>query len=892
MIRIIREEEPTKPSTRLSTDDSLPSLAALRQTEPRKLMALLRGELDWVVMKCLEKHRDRRYDTANGLARDIQRYLADEPVEARPPSASYRLAKLARRHKVALITTGIVAAALVLGAALSLWQAVRASRAESSAVHAERVAVVERDEATRRRNEAESARENLRRTLYAADMGLAQAAWEGGRVGEVLKLLDQEKAGNPDLCGFEWNYWMRQCHQDVRTLHIPGLEARGSFSTDGTRIVSRTGAAPLGEINGFRETEWTVWDTTSGKQISSFAYPEGDGNLPSLSSDGSLMAIGLTSLQTLHDESSPAHEHTLAVIDANTGRRLVTRRLENSPRGLLFSSDGRKLAGIVTPHGARGKPVPGAAVHVWDSRTGNEVRVLTGIVGGYQTPAISPDGTWIAAATLLEGNPSLSEIRVWELGSGRVVASLPTTITAGESGIHLNFSPDGQALGSVAESPGRSELQVWDMKTRRSRFAIHGPLRTYWPQVAFSPDSRFVAWGVGDLRVGVWDSASGQELRQYLGHQGGIFAIAFSRDGRILQSADASGRVKAWEGPATAKGLILNPEEPAPDWAISPDARRIATVTSKGASSTVKLWDSTGRLLCSQKTTTPRNEQVNRSLQWSARGHRLACATYSRVSNVFCGNLAVLDQDGKELFHVEEEGTGFFRIALSPDGKRVAASLVLGSRETYRVEARVWDVATGRPLCTIPARLTFLAFDPDGKSLAGFAVPRGGPNRLLVWDAVTGAELANLEAPTGWFSSIAFSPDGKRIAATTDSAMQHELVVWELGSGKFVKLGQASTGVTFSPDGARIAAYVGSETKAEIGLWDAVTGRQLLVLKGHCRQCALPGDRVLPGGRPDRLARSAISFYMATGGQDLGRDSLVRTRESLTDRSRPLSEAD
>jgi eukaryotic-like serine/threonine-protein kinase len=72
MIRMIQEEEPSKPSTRLSTDESLPSMAALRQTEPRKLMALLRGELHFVVMKCLEKKRDRRYDTANGLARDKQ----------------------------------------------------------------------------------------------------------------------------------------------------------------------------------------------------------------------------------------------------------------------------------------------------------------------------------------------------------------------------------------------------------------------------------------------------------------------------------------------------------------------------------------------------------------------------------------------------------------------------------------------------------------------------------------------------------------------------------------------------------------------------------------------------------------------------------------------------
>ena len=97
MIRIIREEEPSKPSTRLSTDASLPSLAAMRQTEPRRLMALLKGELDWVIMKCLEKHRERRYETASALARDIERYLADEAVEARPPSAGYRFQKFVKR---------------------------------------------------------------------------------------------------------------------------------------------------------------------------------------------------------------------------------------------------------------------------------------------------------------------------------------------------------------------------------------------------------------------------------------------------------------------------------------------------------------------------------------------------------------------------------------------------------------------------------------------------------------------------------------------------------------------------------------------------------------------------------------------------------------------------
>jgi eukaryotic-like serine/threonine-protein kinase len=115
IIRIIQEEEPSRPSTRLSTAESMGSLAALRQIEPKKLMALLRGELDWVVMKCLEKKRDRRYETANALARDVQRYLADEAVEARPPSAGYRLGKLLRRHKGPVLAASLVLLALLVG---------------------------------------------------------------------------------------------------------------------------------------------------------------------------------------------------------------------------------------------------------------------------------------------------------------------------------------------------------------------------------------------------------------------------------------------------------------------------------------------------------------------------------------------------------------------------------------------------------------------------------------------------------------------------------------------------------------------------------------------------------------------------------------------------------
>ena len=130
--RIIREVDPPRPSARVSTlqAEALSTVAERHQIEPRKLSQQLRGELDWIVMKALEKDRTRRYESASAMAADIVRYLNDEPVHACPPSAWYRLQKQARRHRVAVVTSGLVALALVAGVVASIWQAVRATHAE------------------------------------------------------------------------------------------------------------------------------------------------------------------------------------------------------------------------------------------------------------------------------------------------------------------------------------------------------------------------------------------------------------------------------------------------------------------------------------------------------------------------------------------------------------------------------------------------------------------------------------------------------------------------------------------------------------------------------------------------------------------------------------------
>jgi len=169
ILRLIREEEPSRPSTRLSeTGERLTSIAAQRKTDPAKLSRLLRGELDWIVMKALEKDRARRYETANGFARDIQRYLADEAVDACPPSAGYRLRKFARKNRGALATAATIALLLVVGVAVSTWQAVRAIRAEQ-------VAIEERNRACLSDQEAREERDRVVAEKKRADENLALA---------------------------------------------------------------------------------------------------------------------------------------------------------------------------------------------------------------------------------------------------------------------------------------------------------------------------------------------------------------------------------------------------------------------------------------------------------------------------------------------------------------------------------------------------------------------------------------------------------------------------------------------------------------------------------------------------------------------------------------------
>ncbi len=254
--RMIREVEPARPSTRLrtTTEEERIRLARGRQIAPSKVSHLVEPDLDWIVMKAIDKDRARRYATANEFAQDIRRFLLDEPVHARPPTAAYQLRKFARRHKAAFRVAAGIAAILVVATLVSTGEAFRA--------------LEQKRQAEKQRARADRETERAQQDLYYSQMHLAQQSWREHRgLKQMRALLARWRPapGAPDRRGWEWSYLRALPQQNVRTFTPAGAE-QGS-ATVAWHIAS--GRLAEGAANGVIR----IWDVARATSILAVRAP-------------------------------------------------------------------------------------------------------------------------------------------------------------------------------------------------------------------------------------------------------------------------------------------------------------------------------------------------------------------------------------------------------------------------------------------------------------------------------------------------------------------------------------------------------------------------------------------------------------------------------------------
>ncbi len=326
-----------------------------------------------------------------------------------------------------------------------------------------------------------------------------------------------------------------------------------------------------GKPLNYRVVDWKVWDVASGRVLASVAFPEGDADFAFLNTDGSRLAIALKT----DDDASGTHEHLLMVVETTTGRRVVRRSLKRNLYTVQFSPDGRKLAGMVSPHETEEKYGPGNALLVWDAETGAEIRTISGTFPrGRSSPSVPT-----ANASRPRSRRRRSEPEGRQALGGRF-RSRSRLVPDGRTNRHggLCFSPDGEALAAVAVYPTGDVLHVWDVGTARSRFSI--PLRSQGLQTraAFSPDGRRIACVLNGLQVGVWDVAECKQVATLQSETGAVYVIAFGRNGRELLAADLDGTVKIWDATVVPDDQLLDAEGRVNSLAVSPDARWIAGV--------------------------------------------------------------------------------------------------------------------------------------------------------------------------------------------------------------------------------------------------------------------------------------------------------------------------
>ena len=777
--RIIREEEPALPSARVTTLDrgELTETARRRMRLAPRLVSELRGDLDWLVMKSLEKDRARRYATATALAEDIERHLKNEPVAACPPSALYRFQKLARRNRLAFGSAMIVLTALVAGLSASTWMFFR----------------------------EKAAREHAELRAYLSDMNLAarMSALRVGGLEGATKLLESWRQHQPDLRGWEWYYLNGVCHQDLLTIKADSNQLWSvTWSPDGTRLAT-----------GGSEGTVKIWDAVQGHLLSTLSGHQGGVLAVAWSPDGRRIASG-------------GQDNTVKIWDPEAAKAVTLAGHLQAVKGVAWSSDSQQLASCSDD----------GTVRIWDPASGGWVRTFAATNEIYEV-AWAGDGTRLAASGgkgVFKCWEVSSGRELWNLPPNSGVDTLTaawspdgTQLATGGADNAVSFrdavtgtnltsfydnqnevlsvawNQDGTFLASATAGDGRiavRDLQAGGRVIRNFRGHL-GSVRC----VCWQPHGTQIASASVDGTVKLWDAGKADPTTIQLSQPDQVTALAWNPDGTKLATGSRRMASWIWDLSQGARPNAL-PGAYTP-WtfkvAWSPDGTRLASAGADG----IDVWDAAQR---TRMWHIGQPSEYYGAIAWSADA-RFVAAT------VRDGKLKIREAANGKLFKtVEMPFKECSTLAWSPDGRNLAFGV---DRRIY-----LWDAvsfAARKILDGHADRIRCLAWSPDGKQLASAS----DDSSTKIWDIARGEEINTLLGHATSVYSVSWSPDGKRVVT---GSWDLSVKIWDPFAGTEVCSFDRPGGITqmiyavaWSPNGRQIAC---SDMEGDICLLDATPG--------------------------------------------------------------------
>ncbi|HRX86392.1 MAG TPA: protein kinase [Phycisphaerae bacterium] len=812
VLRHITETEPAPPTRCWRADSGIRKRSARRW---RAGECPIDDEVQTIVLRTLAKERERRYQSAGELARDVERYLVDEPIEAKRDSGWYLLRKQLRRYRWPVTVAAGFLALIIIGLAVSLnlWMAARAARIVAE--QAQRKEAEQRAAAIEHAEDAQAARAEAEYQAFLANLSAASQALDQHELRGVRRRL----AAIPDrLHRWEWNFLNAAADDSIAVLEGHTAEVRqAAFSPDGARVVT---AADDGTAR--------VWEMDTAEAVRVLTVPEGWLHDAVFSPDGARIITAGGGPTRIWDASTGAELLALGDTAANDSHA------EFSPDGTQIVAAG--MDGVI---------------RVWNVQTGTRIVSLSGHRRGVNHATFSRDGTRVVSSSW-DGTA-----RVWNPSAETSAIELH----APPSVLHATFSPDARRI----VTSNWDSVQLWNSVsgTRVSQFTTNdGTARLPAQPVAmavFTPDNkRFVAVTGADPRARICDAGTGAVLATLVGHADGILHAAVSPDGTMVATAALDGTVRLWDTATGAPRAVLHGHTGAVNWvAFSPNGERIITAA---ADDTARLWDIAtaltrvpgmgsgvplrlaeycpdGACILTVATdgvarlydatthallTRLADRTAIRSVSFSRNGARLLTTSDDSTVRIWNALTAALE------LTIDAGTQSDVFATIDSNGTRA----VTAAPDSMHDPARLWDLRTGRQLALLSGGafgVGFAAFSPNGQKVV--TVSRDGDAHL--WDAATGAELARLPGQSGLASPVfaAFSPDGTKVLCVGDNEVG---AVWSVADGAalFSLQGhsEAILHAAFSPDGQLIAT---ASSDATARVWNSVSGAPQAVLAGH-----------------------------------------------------------